>query len=211
MTTPEVSEPQQERSRRSFAKVKEACLALLLETGGTSFTLADISATAKVSIGSIYGRVGNKANLIRLVQTEELDRIDGELTRSLRTAAATERSFDHAVGAVITATVEPLAQNAATIRAFMRLGDDDPEAAERGSQSWEVGRDEFCAALATIATRFAVSTSLESREWCHEVVYSVTARQLGFGLTPGGLPPVAIETSALEVSLSRTARLILRD
>ena len=59
-----VSEPKQQRSRDSFAKVRAAVLQLLHERGTGQFSLAEVSARAEVSIGSIYGRVSSKAELL---------------------------------------------------------------------------------------------------------------------------------------------------
>ncbi|MGC5168190.1 TetR/AcrR family transcriptional regulator [Luteimicrobium sp. DT211] len=208
-TTPGLAEPQQERSRRSFARVRQATMKLLLEHGGPDFTLADVSAASAVSVGSIYGRVGNKANLLRLVQTEEFDRVDEEMKTALRTAGSADEPFEHAVQAVVASAVRPLVTNAPVIRAFMRLGDDDEEAARRGSISWETGRDEFCRALARITCRDRPGVDRTALEWCYEVVYSVTARQLGFGLTPGGRPDAVMKTDKLVDALGRTVRLML--
>ena len=76
-----VSEPKQQRSRDSFAKVRAAVLQLLHERGTGQFALAEVSARAEVSIGSIYGRVSSKAELLRVVQNQEFERLDVE-TRS---------------------------------------------------------------------------------------------------------------------------------
>ncbi|RFA15946.1 hypothetical protein B7R21_02980 [Subtercola boreus] len=210
MTMAGVAEPQQERSRRSFAKVREASLQLLLERGA-GFTLADVSATASVSIGSIYGRVGSKVNLLRLIQGEELDRIDAELAAEMSDAAEVDASFDDAVHAVVMAAVAPLVRNAALIRVFMTLAD-DAETAERGRESWEAERIAFCHALATVTESHGVAASAQTLDWCHELVYSVTARHLGFGLAIGGQPEAReiMPTDALEESLAETIRLVLR-
>lgn len=210
MTSPGLTEPQQERSRRSFAAVKDAALALMLEHGGPGFTLADVSAAASVSIGSIYGRVGNKATLLGLIQEEELDRFDTELAESLAWAAGVDAPFEDAVRGVVTAFVAPLTGNAPMIRAFMRLGDEGQEPAARGSRSWESGREAFCAALAAVARREGRAASAETLTWCHELVYSVTARHLGFGLSPGGRPVQAADLDQVAAALSRTVCLLLR-
>ena len=57
---PVLREPKQERSRRSFERVQDAALALLVERGPDAFTLAEVCTRADASMGAIYNRVNGK-------------------------------------------------------------------------------------------------------------------------------------------------------
>jgi AcrR family transcriptional regulator len=82
---PVLREPKQERSRRSFERVQDAALALLVERGPDAFTLAEVCTRADASMGAIYNRVNGKDDLIRLIherqiQLGQVDEIDVEAT-----------------------------------------------------------------------------------------------------------------------------------
>lgn len=70
-----VREPKQERSRQSFDKAVDATVSLLVERRSDAFTLVEVAQRAGVSIGSIYGRVSSKDDLIRAAQARETARI----------------------------------------------------------------------------------------------------------------------------------------
>lgn len=56
--------PQQDRSRRTLNKVLEAAITLFCDVGFTQTTLADISRSSGVSVGTIYGRFEDKAAIL---------------------------------------------------------------------------------------------------------------------------------------------------
>jgi AcrR family transcriptional regulator len=72
---PSVREPKQERSRQSFDKALDAAVALMVERGSDAFTLAEVAKRAGVSIGSIYGRVDSRDDLLRTAHAREMERI----------------------------------------------------------------------------------------------------------------------------------------
>ena len=73
---PVLREPKQERSRRSFERVQDAALALLVERGPDAFTLAEVCTRADASMGAIYNRVNGKDDLVRLIHEREMARVD---------------------------------------------------------------------------------------------------------------------------------------
>ena len=77
-------EPKQERSRRSFERVQDAALALLVERGPDAFTLAEVCTRADASMGAIYNRVNGKDDLIRLIHEREMARIDSDTAKALQ-------------------------------------------------------------------------------------------------------------------------------
>ncbi|WP_446893458.1 TetR/AcrR family transcriptional regulator, partial [Acinetobacter sp. NS4_7] len=111
----------QQRSRDSFAKVRAAVLELLHERGTGQFSLAEVSARAEVSIGSIYGRVSSKAGLLRLIQSEEFDRLDVETAERVGAAGVGAASFAAATSAIVTAYAGILRENRDLLSPFFLL------------------------------------------------------------------------------------------
>ena len=81
---PVLREPKQERSRRSFERVQDAALALLVERGPDAFTLAEVCTRADASMGAIYNRVNGKDDLIRLIHEREMARVDSDTEKALQ-------------------------------------------------------------------------------------------------------------------------------
>jgi hypothetical protein len=70
--------PKQARSRKSFERVLEVATELLEKHGFNGFSIVDVSRRSKISIGSIYGRVAGKDDLVRSVQERVLNNADRE-------------------------------------------------------------------------------------------------------------------------------------
>lgn len=203
MTLEGVSAPKQQRSRDSFARVKAAALALLQDPGSVDFTLADVSRLSGASIGSIYTRVQSKSDLIRAVQVEELDRLDRSV-QTIADHAESAASFADAVTASVRAFIDHLVDNAAILRAFMRLSAGDEHIAARGMQSSDVAEAVFTASLLDTSIRWDVGVEPSAVSWCYDLIYSVVGRHLGFGIGAGGLPRDPIAPLLLADKLSVT-------
>lgn len=203
MTFTGVSAPKQQRSRDSFARVKAAALALLQDPDVVEFTLADVSRLSGASIGSIYTRVQSKGDLIRAVQLDEFDRID-RTVQSISDRADTAADFEDAVTWIVRAFIGHLVENAAILRAFMRLSAADEQIAARGMKSSDVSEASFTASLLAASSRWDVGADLSAVSWCHDLVYSVVGRHLGFGIAAGGHPRDPIAPEVLADRLSET-------
>lgn len=177
-----VSEPKQQRSRESFAKVRSAVLQLLQERGTGQFSLAEVAATAGLSIGSIYGRVSSKAELLRAVQNEEFDRLDTETEARVSSAAADAAGFHEATTAIVSAYTEILRQNRDLLSPFFLLGVEDDGILERGRQSGDAGQEIFVRAVLAAASKHGVPITAAQASWAFEIFYSVNVRHLGLGV-----------------------------
>lgn len=177
-----VSEPKQQRSRESFAKVRAAVLQLLQERGTGQFSLAEVAATAGLSIGSIYGRVSSKAELLRVVQSEEFDRLDAETEERVSGAAVGAASFREATTAIVRSYAEILRLNRDLLSPFFVLGVEDAGILERGRQSGDAGQEFFVRALLAAASEHGVPLTEAQAAWAFEIFYSVNVRHLGLGV-----------------------------
>ncbi|KSU54635.1 TetR/AcrR family transcriptional regulator [Microbacterium enclense] len=183
-----VTEPKQQRSRDSFAKVCAAVLELLHERGTGQFSLAEVSARAEVSIGSIYGRVTGKAELLRAVQSQEFDRLDLETAERVSVAGAGAPDFARATTAIVTAYAELLRENRDMLSPFFLLGVEDAALLERGRRSGDAGQEVFLGALVAAAEEHGVDVSADRARWAFEVFYSLCVRYLGLGVAATASP-----------------------
>lgn len=202
-----VSEPKQQRSRDSFAKVRAAVLELLHERGTGQFSLAEVSARAGVSIGSIYGRVPGKAELLRVVQAQEFDRLDAETEQRVGAAGVGVATFANATAEIVTAYAEILRENRDLLLPFFLLGVEDAEILARGRVSGDAGRAVFLRALLGAADEHHAELAREKALWAFEIFYSLCIRYLGLGVTATASPHDAYAWPDLLDRLSRTVYL----
>lgn len=182
--SPYVREPKQVRSRRSFDRVVDAAVTLLAERGSDVFTLAEVAERAGVSIGSIYGRVDSKDDLLRAAHAREMARIDDATTAAFADDRPRDEPLRRGVDHVIRTTAELLRGNAAVMAPFMLVAHRDPVVAEAGRAAHGRLVEAFGAAL--LAHRDAIRHPDPERavRWSCTVVYSVLARWLGLGSDP---------------------------
>lgn len=208
MVEESVNAPQQSRSKQSFARVKLAAISLLEERGSQDFTIAEVSEASGLAVGSIYGRVGNKAALIRLVQDEELTRIEAEISSAVSSSPLRGELREDLRG-IVGPYVEVLRSNADFLRASMRAAMSDEAAERRGAESGVRGRELFIQALGKALDLNGISASLETLDWVTEVVYSVATRQFGIGTLTPKAPAELFPMDELKAQLADTVYVML--
>lgn len=202
-----VSEPKQQRSRDSFAKVRAAVLELLHERGTGQFSLAEVSARSGVSIGAIYGRVPGKAELLRVVQAQEFDRLDAETEQRVGAAGRGAATFAAATSAIVTVYAGILRENRDLLSPFFLLGVEDAEVLARGRVSGDAGQGVFLRALLAAADEHHAELAPERALWAFEIFYSLCVRYLGLGVTATASPHDTYAWPDLLERLSRTVYL----
>nr|WP_179722864.1 TetR/AcrR family transcriptional regulator [Petropleomorpha daqingensis] len=181
---PFVREPKQERSRQSFEKALDAAVALMVERRSGAFTLAEVAERAGVSIGSMYGRVDSKDDLIRTVHAREMARIRNEQEEVFATAAPADEDLPRLVRRIIVTTAEHLRRNAAVLAPLMVVGSQDPQVFAAGRPVYYGLVEAFCSALLTHRDEIRRADPDRAVVWSFDVVYSVVARHLGLGSAP---------------------------
>jgi AcrR family transcriptional regulator len=209
---PVLREPKQERSRRSFERVQDAALALLVERGPDAFTLAEVCTRADASMGAIYNRVNGKDDLIRLIHEREMARIDSDTAKALQTTDLQGPDLRDAVAQLIAAVTVLLRHDADVLRPFMLLAATDQQISIRGRQSAAVMRDLFGELLSRRCSEIRHPDPVAAIDWCFTIVYSVVARRLGLGSTMEGaedagdwadIVPNLVDTVTAYLSLAR--------
>jgi AcrR family transcriptional regulator len=138
---PSIRPPQQERSRASFERVLAAGARLLRERGYDAFTLAEVSRRAKVSIGSIYGRVQSKDDLVHEIHSRTMHEIGAEHRDAITASDMSRLSTVALVAEAVREFSGPIQKHARLLRVFMHLGAVDDVIARGGSESSrEAGR-----------------------------------------------------------------------
>ena len=183
---PVLREPKQERSRRSFERVQDAALALLVERGPDAFTLAEVCTRADASMGAIYNRVNGKDDLIRLIHEREMARVDGDTERTLQAIDLLSGQLRDLVAELIDGVTVLLRRDAEVLRPFMLLAATDSQIARRGRQSAMLMTSLFVGLLSQRRAEIRHPDPVAAIEWCFTIVYSVIARRLGLGSTMEG-------------------------
>lgn len=175
-------EPKQARSRTSFDRALDAALALLIERRSGTFALTEVVERSGVSMGSIYGRVKSKEDLLRSVHAREMGRVEIETLEAFEaTAEPTPVDLSAAVDRAIRSSSQVLRENAEVLRPFMALAAQDPVIGRRGGLGYEHMFGAFRTALLE-RREFIRHPELErSIRWSFTVSYSVLARWLGLG------------------------------
>jgi len=176
-----VRAPKQERSRVSFERAVDAAVALLVERRSDAFTLAEVAERAGVSIGSIYGRVDSKDDLLRAAHAREMARITEENAKAFGALNTSEGSFDMAVTGAIRTMAELLRADAAVLAPFMELARQDRTIAMAGKATHASMVDGFRSALLIRRSEILHREPERAVTWSCTVVFSVLARWFGLG------------------------------
>jgi AcrR family transcriptional regulator len=183
---PVLREPKQERSRRSFERVQDAALTLLVERGPDAFTLAEVCTRADASMGAIYNRVNGKDDLIRLIHEREMARVDRDTEQTLQATDVQNGQLRDLVAELIDGVTVLLRRDAEVLRPFMLLAATDSQIARRGRQSAMLMTSLFVGLLSQRRAEIRHPDPVAAIEWCFTIVYSVIARRLGLGSTMEG-------------------------
>lgn len=197
----EISQPQQQRSRESFARVRAATLELLAEKGPAGVTIAQVSKRAGVSVGSIYGRVGSRSALLAIVQQEELERIVTSMSDHL---AALEAQGENSVTNVTRTFVNEMRESSASIRAMVSAAVAQREHFEAGVRSWRTVRGLVVAALLGAEEVPQATVAPDWADWIFGLMDSSTVNHL-----EASAPPTPADTEEFVALLSRTVAVLL--
>jgi AcrR family transcriptional regulator len=181
VSDPTVRPPQQRRSRASFDRVLEAGAEVLREQGVERFTLQEVSRRAGVSIGSIYGRVASKDDLVLAIYDREMQRI-AERQQQIQADSQREGLRGRAlVELLVRDMAELMLSEAPTLRVFMQRAASDPVIWERGAERSHALADVFETALLEHGHEFAHPDLEVAIDVAYRFVYCTLARRITHG------------------------------
>lgn len=175
--------PRQERSRRAWARVLDAGVALLEDSGYEGFTIAAVCARAQVPPRAVYDRAPSKDALFLAVYEHGMARIqaehavfaDQERWRGLPAAAQIEAAVREVAGI--------FRRHERLLRAVVLISGVHPEVNRRGSaHSRELGAV-FTSLLGPLRGQFAhpVEQADEALRACFSTVFSALVIRVAYG------------------------------
>lgn len=183
VSEPAVRPPQQRRSRASFDRVLDAGADVLREHGVDGFTLQEVSRRAGVSIGSIYGRVASKDDLVLAIYDREMERI-AERQRRIEADSQREGLSGRAlVETLVRDMAELMLSESATLRVFMQRAASDPVIWQRGAERSHVLAEVFETALLEHRDELAHPDPVVAIDVAYRFVYCTLARRITHGPT----------------------------
>ncbi len=176
--------PQQRRSRESLERVLRAGEKLLAQHGYDGFTIAEVSRTAKVSVGSVYGRFENKDALVYEIHRRMLERM---LPPTEADALAVEDAAQMDLRGAVEHAVRRLADSTDAerplLRAFMLRGAVDPRIAGPGSAASKTAGRAFKAVIAARGDEIGHADPELATDVVYRMVYDVLTRHVMYGPT----------------------------
>jgi len=181
--------PRQGRSLASFERMLEATKALMIETGGDSFTLQDVSERGQVSIGSIYLRFESKDRLLHAVIAEELQAILAKERAMIDEVLAETDSLGAFLPLYIARYSAFLEQHAPILRTIMARAEVDPTVSEPGKETARRSSEMSIAAILTFRDEIKSADPEAKALAVFQIVFATIARQFGLGSTPESSDP----------------------
>jgi AcrR family transcriptional regulator len=175
--------PQQERSRASFERVLAAGARLLEERGYEAFTLAEVSRRAKVSIGSIYGRVESKEDLVREIHARAMTQLAAEHRAAAADRDVASLSTIALIGQAVREFSEPIRKHARLLSVFMHRGAVDDVIAASGSLSSRETGQRFKELILSRRDEIAHPHPELAVDIAFRMAYCTLARQIMYGPT----------------------------
>jgi len=197
----EIRQPRQKRSQEAYARVLQAGRDILERQGLSGFTVQAVSQQAGVSVGSIYLRAPSRKALLLAIHAEEMERMDREEVWLVPTSVPPGGARAH-IEEVVTKTASQMLDNAGILRAFMRLGPEDPEIYERGRISSQRVAEQFEAALLVCRDEFRHPNPDTAADFAFRMLHSMTSRRITHG--PNFEAPRPLTDDAFVAELSRS-------
>lgn len=201
--------PMQQRSRATLEKLLSAGVDLLEEKGYEGLSIADLSARAGVSVGSIYQRFDGKESLFAALRERILERLDAQQSDLFRPI---DRSLPDA--ALVVEAVRRLAtllrRHEALLRVMILRGAVDEETRRRGSRSSVALARAYESHLLGSVRRFGHPHPDLAADMSFRIVYATLTRRIMSGPTFESETDIDWDTFVAELATSQ-ARYLLSD
>lgn len=176
--------PRQGRSLASYERMILATKQLMLETGGDSFTLQDVSDRGQVSIGSIYLRFESKDRLLHAVIAQELQAIVASEREMLAAIVSRSPTLSDFMPRYIDRYSKFLKANAPLLRTIMQRASVDPAVSEPGKETARRSAAISVDAILSYRDEIRASDAPEKAQAVFQIIFATIARQYGLGTTP---------------------------
>jgi AcrR family transcriptional regulator len=175
--------PQQRRSRESLERVLKASEKLLAQKGYEGFTIAEVSRSSGVSVGSVYGRFENKDALIHAVHARQIERLERMIPEMEAIGQDTDADLESALTRAVDALAGVVRRERALLRVFMMRGPVDPTIRELASRSSRRAAHAFEQAILARRDEIAHPRPEVAVDLVFRAIYDVLSRRVMYGPT----------------------------
>ena len=179
--SPAIRPPQQKRSRASFERVLATGSKLLEERGYEAFTLAEVSRRANVSVGSIYGRVKSKDDLIHAIHARVLADLEAEHREAVAATEPEELTTVQLIAEAVREFAGPPRKHAALLSVFMHRAAIDDVIAAAGSATSRVAGRRFEGLILARRDEIQHPDPEQAVDVAFRMTYCTLARQIMYG------------------------------
>lgn len=172
----------QQRSRESLERLLDAGVQLLQEHGFEGLSIADLSARASVSIGSIYQRFDGKEALFAALHEQFLETLDAEQSK-LFVGVDERLPDDQLVREGVGRLASLLRRHEQLLRVMILRGAVDEPTRQRGSRSSVILAQSFERFLRSSVRRFGHEHPDVAADVCFRIVYATLTRRIVSGPT----------------------------
>jgi AcrR family transcriptional regulator len=173
--------PRQRRSRESSERVIKAGLELLDELEYDSFTIAEVSRRAGVSVGSIYARFGSKDDLFLVLHDRAMEEVEREHRAAFDAIAWAELDDRESIRRAVHALTDVFRRHASMLRVFMLRGALDPLVLARGSAAVREVQSAFAAGVLTHRAAVRHPDPELALDVFFRMAFAVLARRIVYG------------------------------
>lgn len=181
-----VREPRQHRTREQWARVLDAGVELLEESGYDGFTIAALCERAGVPPRALYARTDTKDGLFLAVYEHGMSRVLAD--HEVFADADQWRTPDNQqlVALAVQRLVRVFINHEAFLRAVVLISNAHPEVLRRGAAYIEALRDLFVRILTPVSGEDGESA--HNLEFCFSMVFSAMVLRVAYGpgFGPGG-------------------------
>jgi AcrR family transcriptional regulator len=170
--------PVQHRSRASFERLLDTGLAMVRESGHADFSLADVSRRAKVAISSIYYRVKNKDDLVRLIQQRAYEEYDRDYARLVADIRHRDLTLHSRVAAMVKGVAELMRRHSSVFSAMIELAPHDPLIAATGQQYFQTHLREWTGLLLELRDQISHPDPDQASKFTYTLVMNVIGRRV---------------------------------
>lgn len=204
-----IREPLQKRTREAWARVLDAGVSILIESGYDGFTIAAVCAAAEVAPRFIYDRVDSKEDLFLAVYEHGIERLRSSEDRLDQWAdAAADTDPEHLVRGAVHEIGAPFREHPDFLHRIVLLSGSHPAVAARGAETRAAFEARFEAVLLPIGERIAHDDPAAAIRYCFDTAFSAWVVRVGYGprFSALGLDDGEFDTELQELA----ARYLLR-
>ncbi|MFZ3566606.1 TetR/AcrR family transcriptional regulator [Streptomyces sp. BH097] len=177
----EIREPRQERTRRAWARVLDAGVALVEEGGYEAFTIAALCERAQVAPRALYDRTTNKDALFLAVYEHGISRITADEEPFRDPDRRQDMPADELITTAVTQLTNLFRQHAAFLKPVLLLSGAHPEVLRRGRAHVHALADTFTALLLGVRDRIAHPDPEEAARQCFATIFSACVVRTAHG------------------------------